>query len=143
MARTKTSTRDDTKTSTTSWRNRHLENIYFCVFRIFLFLLNFSFYWLFLKGILQEMSSYRLGTVNDFHWGFKPVLSYSKPHTFSTSLGKEKERKNAFNLSSQAVIRYTVYYIYYGFFYVQNNLQLEYVIMPNQHGCKNCLLIVI
>jgi len=32
------------------------------------------------------MLSYRLGTVNDFHWGFKPVLSYSKPHTFSTLL---------------------------------------------------------
>ena len=47
------------------------------------------------------MLSY-LGTVNDFHWGFKPVLSYSKPHTFSTSLGEEKERKNAFNLSNQA-----------------------------------------
>ena len=46
------------------------------------------------------MLSYRLGTVNDFHWGFKPVLSYSKPHTFSTSLGEEKERKNAFNLSN-------------------------------------------
>jgi len=45
------------------------------------------------------MLCYRLGTVNDFHWGFKPVLSYSKPHTFSTSLGEEKERKNAFNLS--------------------------------------------
>jgi len=28
MARTKTSTRNDTKTLTTSWRNRHLENIY-------------------------------------------------------------------------------------------------------------------
>jgi len=25
------------------------------------------------------MLRYRLGTVNDFHWGFKPVLSYSKP----------------------------------------------------------------
>ena len=47
------------------------------------------------------MLSYRLGTVNDFHWGFKPVLSYSKPHTFSASLGEEKERKNAFNLSNQ------------------------------------------
>jgi len=47
------------------------------------------------------MLSYRLGTVNDFHWGFKPVLSYSKPHFFSTSLGEEKERKNAFNLSNQ------------------------------------------
>jgi len=36
------------------------------------------------------MLSYRLGTVNDFHWGFKPVLSYSKPHTFSTFFGEEK-----------------------------------------------------
>ena len=25
------------------------------------------------------MLSYRLGTINDFHWEFKPVLSYSKP----------------------------------------------------------------
>jgi len=48
------------------------------------------------------MLSYRLGTVNDFHWGFKPVLSYSKPHTFSTSLGGEKDGKNAFNISNQA-----------------------------------------
>ena len=38
------------------------------------------------------MLRYRLGTVNDFHWGFKPVLSYSKPHTFSTFFGEEKER---------------------------------------------------
>jgi len=45
------------------------------------------------------MLSYRLGTVNDFHWEFKPVLSYSKSHTFLTSLGEEKERNNAFNLS--------------------------------------------
>ena len=35
------------------------------------------------------MLSYRLGTVNDFHWEFKPVLSYSKPHTFSTFLEKK------------------------------------------------------
>jgi len=48
------------------------------------------------------MLSYRLGTVNDFHWEIKPVLSYSKSHTFSTSLREEKERKNAFYLSNQA-----------------------------------------
>jgi len=48
------------------------------------------------------MLSYRLGTVNDFYSGFKPVLSYSKPHTFSTFFGEEKERRNAFNLSNQA-----------------------------------------
>ena len=47
------------------------------------------------------MLSYRLGTVNDFHWEFKPVFSYSKPHTFSTFFGDEKERKNAFNLYNQ------------------------------------------
>ena len=39
--------------------------------------------------------------VNALHWGCKPVLSYSKPHTLSTSFGEEKERKNAFNLSNQ------------------------------------------
>jgi len=46
------------------------------------------------------MLSYRLGMVNDFHWEFKPVLSYSKPYTFSTFFGEEKKRKNAFNLST-------------------------------------------
>jgi len=39
------------------------------------------------------MLSYRLGRVNDFHWGFKPVLSYRKPHTFSTFIREEKENK--------------------------------------------------
>jgi len=29
------------------------------------------------------MMGYRLGTVNDFHLEFKPVLSYSKPHTLN------------------------------------------------------------
>jgi len=48
------------------------------------------------------MLSYRLGTVIDIHWKLKTVLSYSKPHTFSTSLGEEKERNNAFNFSNQA-----------------------------------------
>jgi len=32
-------------------------------------------------------------TVNDSHWEFKPVLSYSEPHTFSTCFGEEKEKK--------------------------------------------------
>jgi len=73
---------------------------------IFVFFGFFCFYFLFidnfLKEFIQEMLSYRLGTVNDFHWGFKPVLSCSKAHTFSTSHGEKKERKNAFNLSSKA-----------------------------------------
>jgi len=46
------------------------------------------------------MLSYRLGTVNDIHREFKPVLSYSKPQTFSTFFGEK--RKNAFTLSNQA-----------------------------------------
>jgi len=37
------------------------------------------------------MLCYRLGTVNGFHWGFKPDLSYSKPYTFSTYLEKKKK----------------------------------------------------
>ena len=48
------------------------------------------------------MLSYRLGTVNDFHWEFKPVLSYSKPYTFITFFEDEKTKKNAFTLSNQA-----------------------------------------
>jgi len=47
------------------------------------------------------MLSYRLGTVNDLHWEFKPAVSYSKPHTFPTFFGEEKE-KNAFTFSNQA-----------------------------------------
>jgi len=39
------------------------------------------------------MLSFRLGTVNALHWGVKPVLSYSKPHTFSTFLEKKKKEK--------------------------------------------------
>ena len=38
------------------------------------------------------MLSYRLGTVNYFNWEFKPVLNYSKPHTFSTCLEKKKKK---------------------------------------------------
>jgi len=37
MARTKTNSRNDTNTLTTSWGNRHLDKLYFCVFRIFIF----------------------------------------------------------------------------------------------------------
>ena len=40
------------------------------------------------------MLNYRLGTVNEKHLGFKPVFRCSKPHTFSTFSGEEKENKN-------------------------------------------------
>jgi len=51
------------------------------------------------------MLSYRLGTVNDFHWEFKLVLSYSKPHTFSTFFGAEKRKK-------KCIRSYSRYHIY-------------------------------
>jgi len=38
------------------------------------------------------MLNYRLGTVNKKHWGFKPVFRCSKPHTFPTFSGEEKEK---------------------------------------------------
>jgi len=46
------------------------------------------------------MLGYRLGTVNDFHWGLKPVLSFIKPHTFSTFVGEEKRKKCIYSLHS-------------------------------------------
>jgi len=39
----------------------------------YLFILIYILY--VLEWFLQEMLSIRLGTVNDFHWVFKPVLS--------------------------------------------------------------------
>jgi len=39
------------------------------------------------------MLNYRLGTVNETHWGFKPVFRCSKPHTFSKFSGEEKEKE--------------------------------------------------
>jgi len=33
---------------------------------------------------------YRLGTVNDLHWGFKPGLSLSKPHSFTIYYRRKK-----------------------------------------------------
>jgi len=40
------------------------------------------------------MLNYRLGTVNEKHLRFKPVFRCSKPRTFSTFSGEEKENKN-------------------------------------------------
>ena len=39
------------------------------------------------------MLNYRLGTVNEKHWGFKPVFRCSKPHTYSTLIGEENENQ--------------------------------------------------
>jgi len=60
MARTKTHT---TSQNTEYTKTQHtLRNNYFCVFRLFLcFIFNFPL----LKGLLQKMLNYRLGTVNE------------------------------------------------------------------------------
>jgi len=47
----------------------------------------------YLKDFSKKMLNYRLGTVNEKHWGFKPVFRCSKPHTFLTFSGEEKENK--------------------------------------------------
>ena len=44
------------------------------------------------------MLSYRLSTVNDFHWEFKLVLRYSKHHTFLTFFGEKKKQIGIYSL---------------------------------------------
>jgi len=61
MARTRTHrTSQNTEYTKTQ---QTLGNNYFCVFRIFLFFFNFKL----LKGLLQKVLNYRLGTVNEVH----------------------------------------------------------------------------
>jgi len=50
------------------------------------------------------MLNYRLGTctVNEKHWGFKPVFRCRKPHTFSTFSGEENDQKCRFTLFNKA-----------------------------------------
>jgi len=61
MGRTNNTNRITQKTRRTPRRNRHLEKQQ----------LLFGFVYDFLK---DSPRSYRHGTVNDFHWGFKPTL---------------------------------------------------------------------
>jgi len=46
------------------------------------------------------MLNYRLGTVNENHWGFKPVFRCNKPHTFSTLSREEKRKKTVHSFFS-------------------------------------------
>jgi len=48
------------------------------------------------------MLNNRLGTVNEKHWGFKPVFRCSKPLTFSTFSREVKEKKCPFVLFNKA-----------------------------------------
>ena len=49
------------------------------------------------------MLSYRLGTVKDFHWGFKPVFRYIANLTLTQHLLENKIKKNTFTLSTHFV----------------------------------------
>jgi len=68
MARTKTNTKNDTKTRTTSWRNRHLEKLYFCVFRIFLIhnFLNELSKKCWVTALVRSMNFIGSGSLNQF-----------------------------------------------------------------------------
>jgi len=50
-----------------------LRNTYFLCFSDFSVFVMFNFQ--LHKGLLQNMLNYRLGTVNEKHWGFKPVFA--------------------------------------------------------------------
>jgi len=39
------------------------------------------------------MLNYRLGTINEKRWGIKPDFRCSKPHNYSTPIGKENENR--------------------------------------------------
>ena len=82
IARTKTHRTSQTRII--QRRNIHKEITSFRIFWGF-FIFNFQL----LKGLLQKMLNYRLGTVDEKHWGLKPVFRCSKPHTFSTFSGEE------------------------------------------------------
>ena len=72
MARTKTNIPNNTKTRKTLTQQTLRKN--YCFF--------FRFFYNFLNDFSKkEMLSYRLGTVNDFYCGLKPVFRYSKYHT--------------------------------------------------------------
>jgi len=50
---------------------------------------------------LKQILSYRLGTVNDFHWRVKPVFHNWKLHTYFTLIGHENKIK-IMTLATQA-----------------------------------------
>jgi len=82
MASTKTNTIQETLEATKCNRQKLL------FFSLILLIFLFS-----LKLFHNTLLYYRLGTVNDFHLGFKPVFHYRKPHTYATFIGAESENK--------------------------------------------------
>jgi len=97
MARTNTNTQNSTKQAE-QLNVADIQNKLFVCFGFF----NIFFYFRLLK--INSPRNFELppsyGQRLSFG-GFKPVLRYSKSHTFSTFIGVEKE-KNAFTFSTQA-----------------------------------------
>jgi len=72
-------------------KTRSIQITIFCVLQIVLdFLFSIFNY---LQDFSKTMLNYRIGTVNEKHWGFKLFFRCSKPHTFSTFSGEEKGKK--------------------------------------------------
>jgi len=94
MARTKTH-RKSQNTEYTKTQHTLRNNYFLCCSEFFGFFFNFIFNF-------QKMLNFRLGTVNEKYWGFKPVFRCSKPHTFSTFFREEKEQKCPFTLFNKA-----------------------------------------
>ena len=65
-------------------------NDIFVFFGVSIFL---NIYLCFLKLFLQKILNYRLGMVNDFHWGLKHVFLYSTPHTYSTFIWEKTDNQ--------------------------------------------------
>ena len=101
MARTKTH-RPSQNTEYTKPQQTFRNNYFLCFSDFFFFWGGVIFNFQLLKGLLQKMLNYRLDTVNVNHWGFKPVFRCSKPHTFSTFSGEEKETNCPFILFNKA-----------------------------------------
>ena len=82
-----------TKTHRTSQNTEYtktqqtLRNNYFLCFSDFSVVFYFQFSITYRTS--PKMLNYLLGTVNEKHWGLKPVFRCSKPHTFSTFSGEE------------------------------------------------------
>ena len=56
---------------------------------LFLFFSHVYLYCIYIKMISPRNVELPLWYGQWLAWGFKPVLSYSKPHTFSTFIGEE------------------------------------------------------
>jgi len=98
MARTKTHRTSQTRSI--QRRNIHKNTIFVFFGFFWFFIVNFQL----LKGLLQKMLHYRLGTVNEKHWGLNQFSAAANlalsQHILETR--EEKEKKCPFVLFNKA-----------------------------------------